>query len=733
MATYQDHSYSREPSDCMDWLPSTVVTKENWDNLIDTSDLNLYCRDFGNSMNDLSNIRGMLLMDQTDANQTNNVIDEGIKLEEMDLYDGEIPEDFIEVNTIEMKQEEISSGFIDEVKTKIDSFREKQNLEKAKRMSDATLEIMKKSDDSYPAEDELMEQPDGLQIKLMDHQRHALSFMTWRERNEPKGGILADDMGTGKTLTILSLILLDQANPDENLEQGNSRKWMNKGRKRLIKGGTLVVCPATLMQQWCNEVDTKCRPAMIHVYKHHGPHRFTRDRQLADFDLVVTTYNTLNRELEVCGPLFRVNWHRVVLDEGHVIRNHRTGNALACFELSTTRRWILTGTPLHNYIKDFYSTMKFLKCDPFNDYEGYWKPYIGGKRSHPRGVIRVNAILKTLMLRRTKKELEDRGILPKLPEKTVKTISVTLSDDERMLYQKFLLCSQSLFVEYLHQCEKSTRKDEKFREKTKAIYRQISAAYENSEGQTFIFVLLLRLRQICCHPHLLKIAYAQDDDEPGPSTRSNNAPNLVDLVDQLQVDDKNIALTNLPSLKYNKEILNANVPSTKLSHILSEMEIIMAKGEKMVVISQWVQFLNILERHLLQREWKYLIMTGQTKVSDRGELLANFNDPQNPNQILLLSLGTGGVGINLVGANNIFLMDSHWNPQWERQAEDRVYRIGQTKPVTVYKYVTIESIEERIVKLQMEKLELAESVLSGAKRTKRGGLTIAELRLLFNM
>ncbi|GAB0090596.1 Transcription termination factor 2 [Sergentomyia squamirostris] len=698
----------------------------------------LYSSDTTDSV-DLNYIRGIFSLDQPTHSESipvhhSNYESSGLEV----FYDGDIPDDYIELDTIDIKREVTSSGLFSNVNDRILSHREQNQFEGRKLITNETLENIKKNLDSCPSEDTLMDQPDGLRVPLMDHQKYALSFMSWRERSNPKGGILADDMGTGKTLTILSLILLDQQCPDESSEQGHSRTWLSTAQKRLTKGGTLVVCPATLMQQWCNEVDTKCRPAMIETYKYHGPGRVTNAHELGKFDLVVTTYSTLNHELAKCGPLFRVNWHRVVLDEGHVIRNHNTANALACFELTSTRRWILTGTPLHNYIKDLFSVMKFIRCSPFSDHD-YWKVFIGDRDPKLNGVARLHAILKTVMLRRTKAELEEKGILQKLPDKNIKIISVELSKDEKMLYQKFLLCSQTLFVEYLHQQEKSTRKDENFRAKTRGIYEQIAAAYMSGEiPVTFIFVLILRLRQICCHPNLLKMANPENDNEAGASTtagpsNSSDQMSLVDFVDKLDMTKENIALTNLPSLKYNKEILLANKPSTKLSHILSEMEIIMARGEKMVVISQWVQFLDILERHLLKKGWYYLMLTGRTKITERGNMLAEFNDPNNRSKILLLSLGTGGVGLNLVGANNIFLMDSHWNPQWELQAEDRVYRIGQTKPVTVYKYVTVNSIEERIVELQKKKLEMARNVLTGAKRTSGGGLTIADLRVLFSM
>ncbi|GAB0094966.1 Transcription termination factor 2 [Sergentomyia squamirostris] len=628
----------------------------------------------------------------------------------------------------------------DDVEEKIQSDRGRAKFETQKLVTVETLQNIHKSLNNYPPEDALMEQPDGIKVTLMDHQRYALTYMCWREKNDPRGGILGDDMGTGKTLTMIALILLDQSRGGDDSDEDDSSQpqWRSTAAKKLPVGGTLVVCPPSLLQQWSYEVKNKCRKKTIEGCLHHGQDRFTSGRRLAKYDIVLTTYPTLNSELIRGGALFKVNWRRVVLDEGHVIRNHKTGIAKACFELETSRRWILTGTPIHNNIKDLYSVMKFLRCSPFDNIE-YWNLFVGKKNAEKGGIARVHAILKIIMLRRTKQQLQEKGILQSMPEREVKIVTVTLSNDEQILYQKFLLYSQTLFAEYLKERKEFNMNDERIVKKTRAMCRKV-AEYANQVGisTTQIFVLILRLRQICCHPSLLNISQNEDVDIDGVGNVSNEAgtsrssDNLVNLINQLDLCDENTDI-NVPVLKYRKNILLKDIPSTKVTVILEKIEEVIKKGDKLVLVSQWTSFLDIIQIFLRKRHLGFMELTGKTKIEQRGQIIAQFNNPDDPVQILLLSLQTGGVGLNLVGGNHLFLLDPHWNPQLELQAQDRVYRIGQTKPVTIYKFVTAGSIEERIIVMQQKKTELADSVLTGVNKGKGSGLNIADLRMLFNM
>ena len=187
--------------------------------------------------------------------------------------------------------------------------------------------------------------------------------------------------------------------------------------------------------------------------------------------------------------------------------------------------------------------------------------------------------------------------------------------------------------------------------------------------------------------------------------------------------------------------------SSKIERVIEELSKIKQKGktnrkgepdpsgsrEKAVIVSQWTSMLKIVYEHLLDCGLKALMIDGTVPVKDRTPIVEDFNNNPKGSKVLLLSLAAGGVGLNLIGANHLFLLDMHWNPQMEKQACDRVYRVGQTRPVTIHRFVVENTVEEKIIELQKKKLQLAEDVLSGAKRTSGNKLTLDDLKQLFNV
>ena len=170
--------------------------------------------------------------------------------------------------------------------------------------------------------------------------------------------------------------------------------------------------------------------------------------------------------------------------------------------------------------------------------------------------------------------------------------------------------------------------------------------------------------------------------------------------------------------------------------------------EKSIIVSQWTSLLSIMKLQLEAIGIECVEINGQVDVKQRGGIVKNFNNNQHGPRVMLLSLAAGGVGLNLVGANHLFLLDLHWNPQLEAQACDRIYRVGQTREVSIhryqvfgiilwltihYRFVVESSIEERILQLQQRKITLAEEVLGGAKRTDASKLSIEDLKMLFQV
>lgn len=137
----------------------------------------------------------------------------------------------------------------------------------------------------------------------------------------------------------------------------------------------MIVCPASLMKQWEHEIATRVKRGALDVYLFHGGNRIYRAKELARFDVVITTYQIAASEHKTNGCLFMVDWHRIILDEGHVIRNHKSKQSEAICTLRGKFRWVLTGTPIQNKEFDLFAAIKFLRCSPFDDVT-YWKKWI---------------------------------------------------------------------------------------------------------------------------------------------------------------------------------------------------------------------------------------------------------------------------------------------------------------------------------------------------------------------
>lgn len=614
-----------------------------------------------------------------------------------------------------------------------------------------------------PSENEKAEDPRGLKVQLMPHQQHALAWLLWREQQRPSGGVLADDMGLGKTLTMIALIMTTLAKKDldesddylERKDDDDDAEWINKSKPSYPKGGTLVVCPASLLSQWENEVLNRCKRGLLSVVVHHGSNRQSVPKKLAKNDIVITTYNILSREHKTNSTLYKINWKRVILDEAHIVRNHKSQASEAVCALLASKRWALTGTPIQNKELDLYSILKFLKCSPFDDLR-VWKRWVDNKNA--AGHQRLATVMKTIMLRRTKQELMAKGEMESLPDKFIEEVKVELDRQEKLVYEKILVYSRTLFAQFLAQRAEKQHMFDLYGgkydkpaflsnpyKKTQFNKAQNKLLSLHADVKTHeILVLLLRLRQVCCHPALIHAMLDQEDVKQSGIMEMENVD--ADLLSQLH----NISLNAIENADEEEDIgidknvignlLTSENPvfdddriSSKMKMLLDMVKEILQKGDdKLIIVSQWAKLLDIIASHLSSIDGAtFKLFTGSVAIKDRQGIMDSFNSQNSGPRILLLSLTAGGVGLNLVGGNHLLLFDIHWNPQLETQAQDRIYRFGQTKDVYIYKFICVDTIEERIKALQERKLEIATNVLSGAKSNAATKLTLNDLKSLF--
>lgn len=333
--------------------------------------------------------------------------------------------------------------------------------------------------------------PDAMKYPLMEHQKLGLAWMMKMEEGSNKGGILADDMGLGKTIQALAL-MVHRRSPDPNRKTN------------------LIVGPVALMKQWEREIQVKLKSGREHrltTYILHGSNRQTSWEHLKTFDVVLTTFGTLANEIkrkEGIDMAKRANanwvartkadqlpllgdecrWYRVIIDEAQCIKNKNTKASLGACALQAVTRFCMSGTPMMNNVGELYSLIRFLRIKPYNVIERFNRDFTNPlKRESDAGkgkaMQQLQALLKAILLRRTKKSKIDGRPILSLPERTTEAEHAVFDEDEQAFYRALESQTQLQFNKYL---------------KAGTVGRN----YSN------VLVLLLRLRQACCHPHLIK-------------------------------------------------------------------------------------------------------------------------------------------------------------------------------------------------------------------------------------
>ncbi|KAG0207786.1 hypothetical protein BGX33_006640 [Mortierella sp. NVP41] len=363
--------------------------------------------------------------------------------------------------------------------------------------------------------------PEGMasNIALLEHQKIGLTWLQKMEEGTNKGGILGDDMGLGKTIQSIALIVSRPAEPidDPVFWDNNQTYYLPPPVNKLVKTkATLVVAPVALMYQWAEEIRTKTQHGLLKVHIHHGNSKINDPEMLRRYDVIITSNTTFANEMGISGTgkkgskkpigtLFKAHFHRVILDEAHIIKNKNTKASLAAAAIASTYRWCLTGTPIQNSVDELYSLIRFLNIRPYCDWDEFRnKISTPMKKTQQYGpaMQRVQALLKAVCLRRTKTCMVDGKPILNLPDRNVEIVHAPFSADEHAFYQAL-----------------ETRTRERFNAYVKA--GTVMKNYSN------ILLLLLRLRQACCHPHLIK-DFEKATDEDAPQGQKAHVDTLLD-------------------------------------------------------------------------------------------------------------------------------------------------------------------------------------------------------------
>ncbi|CAK7350660.1 unnamed protein product [Dovyalis caffra] len=646
----------------------------------------------------------------------------------------------------------------------------------------------------------------------------------------------------------------------------------SKGRPA---AGTLIVCPTSVLRQWADELHNKVTTeANLSVLVYHGSNRTKDPSELAKYDVVITTYSIVSMEVpkqpladeddeekrriegddvphlglsygkkrkypptsgkkgsknkkgmdsamleSIARPLAKVGWFRVVLDEAQSIKNHRTQVARACWGLRAKRRWCLSGTPIQNAIDDLYSYFRFLRYEPYAIYKLFCSAIKVPIQKNPmKGYRKLQAVLKTVMLRRTKGTLLDGEPIINLPPKVVQLKKVDFTEEERDFYTRLEIDSRAQFKEY-------------------------AAAGTVKQNYVNILLMLLRLRQACDHPLLVKgldssslgrssiemakklprekqlcllncleaslaicgicsdppedavvsvcghvfckqciCEHLTGDDNQCPASNCkvrlnvssvfskatlnsslSDEPGLDSFGSELVVavssssdnrphDSSKIraALEVLKSLTKPKDCLSTwNLSENSVDRNLASCETssdstgslndgtdnrhppTKVLGEKAIVFSQWTGMLDLLEAGLKNSSIQYRRLDGTMSVVARDKAVKDFNTLPEVS-VMIMSLKAASLGLNMVAACHVLLLDLWWNPTTEDQAIDRAHRIGQTRKVTVLRLTVKNTVEDRILALQQKKREMVASAFGEDENAGRQTrLTVDDLNYLF--
>jgi SNF2 family DNA or RNA helicase len=477
--------------------------------------------------------------------------------------------------------------FVDEVgKLKADKHW-KEHIQKLKEVKDLQPEL-----------------PSTFQAELRDYQMDGFCWLA-RLAHWGVGACLADQMGLGKTVQALAVIL-----------------------RNAHAGPTLIIAPTSVCMNWVSEAQ-KFAPT-LNILQFSGANRQKLLDGLQPLDMLVCSYGLLQQE-EVSQMLAQVQWQTIVLDEAQSIKNMATKRSQAAMNLKANFKVLTTGTPIENHLGELWNLFRFINPGLLGSFESFNQRFANPIERYQDKQARnkLKKLIQPFLLRRTKNQ-----VLSELPSRTEILLHVELSREEKAFYE--------------------------------ALRRQaISKLTESNAdaGQKHLQVLaeIMKLRRACCNPSLVM-----------PDTELSSS--------KLQL----------------------------FGEVLGEL---LENRHKALVFSQFVDHLHIIRDYLVKEGIKYQYLDGSTPMAERKRSVDAFQ--AGDGDVFLISLKAGGTGLNLTAADYVIHTDPWWNPAVEDQASDRAHRIGQQRPVTIYRLVAKDTIEDKIVELHHHKRDLADSLLEG--------------------
>ncbi|OGM42836.1 DNA excision repair protein Rad16 [Aspergillus bombycis] len=650
------------------------------------------------------------------------------------------------------------------------SYRALRERKKLERQHPYIMKMWDELRNSPPIIPVTAEQPPGISRNLKSFQLEGLNWMMRQERSQYKGGLLGDEMGMGKTIQAVSLLMSDYP----------------------VGQPSLVVVPPVALMQWQSEIKeyTNGQLKVLVYHNSNSKVKSLSEKDLLAYDVIMISYSGLesihrkewkgwNRSdgiVKEDSIIHSIHYHRLILDEAHSIKQRTTSVARACFALKAKYKWCLSGTPVQNRIGEFFSLLRFLEIRPFACYfckqckcqELHWSQDAGKRCTHCKhsgfshvsifnqeilnpiternnpearkeALSKLRLITERIMLRRIKR---DHTASMELPPKRVVLHNEFFGEIERDFSRSIMTNSTRQFDTYVSRGVMLNN-------------------YAN------IFGLIMQMRQVANHPDLILKKHAESGqnilvcsicDEPAEEAIRSRcrhefcrrcAKDYVQSFDAGSVVDCprcHIPLSvdfEQPDIEQEEEHIKKNsiinrirmenwTSSTKIEMLVYELFKLRSKKQthKSIVFSQFTSMLQLVEWRLRRAGFNTVMLDGTMTPAQRQKSIDFFMNNVDV-EVFLVSLKAGGVALNLTEASRVFIVDPWWNPAAEWQSADRCHRIGQRRPCVITRLCIEDSVESRIVLLQEKKANLINGTINKDQGEALEKLTPEDMQFLF--
>lgn len=551
--------------------------------------------------------------------------------------------------------------------------------------------------------------------ELKGFQKESSEWMLYKEDSNCNGGLLLNDTGTGKSIVCLSTMVHSK-----------------------IKGLTLVVCPAGLVNNWIEEIKKHTNISESQIVKYYGKNR--KDISFEKETVVVLTSYSILAKLE--EKIFNQNFERIILDEAHYIRNTNTRVYKSVIKLGdkciNAKKWIVTATPIFNDCSDCFAYFKFLELEGIET-KSDWNKLV---KKNVHGLRKLNELLEKYSY-----NLKKENVLKELKNKVMISQKLDFTNDERLFYdalKDYSLRRMNLLVNKIKNI-----KSQNINDFTLKIMKRLFTSN--------ILVFILRLKQACNSPMLIinKMEITKSATDIKTATECLKYYNVsVNLKEECPICYNCIAdyiakpcghkcckecwnklmnhnitkcptcritLENVESVIVVKENIgtlskkenDVNIESSKINKLIELTKKILSNNEKVVIVSQYTKMLDLIKNNFTKdkvlKKVKNVSLRGDVTIQNKNDNIKQFTNDTHT-KICFLSLMSSAEGINLVSANHLIMVDIWWNEAKMSQIAGRIDRIGQKRQPNIYKLIINDSIEQNIIKLVHKKKKITELV-----------------------